>query len=233
MHGQCSDQVLSAPTGKLPVPQVLLNIKPYVDDPESLIIKLKELFAYIKRYNLLYPSDIQSFIGDPACKKWVISALEEYHTLFSQSLGQLVFDQAVFIQNLVAFVTGEVRPRHVIALEELMSHDIVQGSDLVTKYAERFHQRTRILTSIPQSVFCRLYLTGLQPDLKILCCVDREGKEWHTLSDLVQYSFIEERRLKLRSGNNPPGHVLALGITPTRAPKRSWTHAGKQRKLNG
>ena len=163
---------------------------------------------------------------------WTQSTLDEFSLLHTQSGGTMVFDQSSFIQNFVAFVTGEIRPRDIIALQELMGHEVVQGSDPTTKYAERFHQHSRILPSVTQSVFCHLYLSGLQSELKLLCCVDREGREWQTLNDLVQFSFVEERRLKLRSSSTSHDPVLAVvGVTPTRG-MRTWLHAGKKRRLD-
>ena len=225
-------QVTYAPTGKLPVPRHITDLKLYVNDPEALNMDLVCLFNYILRSHLQYPYDIQLFIDESTCRKWTQSTLDEFSHLHTQSGGTMVFDQSSFIQNFVAFVTGEVRPRDVIALEELMGHEVVQGSDPATKYAERFHQRSRILPSVTQSVFCHLYLSGLQSELKLLCCVDREGREWQTLNDLVQFSFVEERRLKLRSSSTSHDPVLAVvGVTPTRG-KRTWSHAGKKRKLD-
>ena len=115
---------------------------------------LVRLFQYILRAHLEYPYDIQSFIDESTCRIWTQSTLEEFSLLHTQSGGTMVFDQSSFIQNFVAFVTGEIRPRDIIALQELMGHEVVQGSDPTTKYAERFHQHSRILPSVTQSAFC-------------------------------------------------------------------------------
>ena len=99
----------------------------------------------------------------------------------------------------MAFVTGEVRPRSAIALEEIMDHLITQGTKSAAQYAENFMQRARILSHISPVVLCHHFVHGLQPILKQLCCVDREGCDWTSLHTLIAFTLVEDRRLTLCS----------------------------------
>ena len=163
----------SASSAKIPLPQAIdsMTIKNmYVNDPDALAMDVMAILRHIRRTQLEDPYDLMLFLKDVPLRKNVHACFQEYSRLFLLSGKTLKFDESSFLQNLVAFVTGEVRPREVIALEELVGHEIVQGSDPATKYAARFHQRARILPTVSQAVFCRLYLAGLKPGLRTLCC---------------------------------------------------------------
>ena len=190
----------SGHAAKLPLPQSVTNISKFKDDPEALTLVLEQIFEHILRAGLQWPSDVRLFVTDLALSKWIKSYLEQAQTAFSS--GQ-PFDQNEFISALVVFVTGEVRPRSVIALQEIMGHQITQGSDSAAQYSERFYQRSRLLSHIPPVVLCHHFIHGLRADLQKICCVDREGMDWSSLHALVQFTLVEERRLTLVSDSAP------------------------------
>ena len=204
--------------GKMPVPQALSSLVKLRDDPDALRLILERYFEYILRAGLIWPTDIRLFVTDLAASKWIQSYLESAHSQLSAS--GLQFDQNEFISAFVAFVTGEVRPRSIIALQELMGHKITQGSDSVAQYAENFYQRARILSHIPPVVLCYHFVSGLHSNLRKLCCVDREGHDWVSLHTLVQFTLVEERRLTLVSDSAPPDDRAIF------RPKRHWPHQG-------
>ena len=189
----------SGHSAKLPQPQALSNVQRFRQDPEGLQLTIEGFFEYILRAGppLRWPHDIKLFISDVEVRKWVHSYLEAASAAICASGGS--FDQNQFISALVAFVTGEVRPRSVIALEQLMNHEITQGSDSAAKYAEQFYQRSRLLPHISPVVLCHHFVAGLTPELRRLCCVDRSGNDWTSLQPLVQFTLVEERRLNLVS----------------------------------
>lgn len=184
---------------KLPVPESIKEgtIKKYQGDPDALTIMLERIFDYICRTGLQYPLDIQAFVTDLALSKWIRSYLEK--AMSAAATANAPFDQNAFTSALVAFVTGEVRPRSVIALHELMEGRITQGSQSAAQYSEHFYTRSRLLSHIPPAVLCHHYIAGLRPDLRKLCCVDREGKDWTSLHTLVAFTIVEERRLTMTS----------------------------------
>lgn len=189
----------SGPSAKIPQPQPLSSVQKFRTDPEGLRIIVESFFEYILRVGppLQWPQDIRLFVTDVEVRKWVQSYLESAAAELSATGGS--FDQNQFISALVAFVTGEVRPRSVIALEQLMNHEITQGSDCAAKYAEQFYQRARLLPHISAVVLCHHFVAGLNPELRRLCCVDRSGNDWTSLHTLVQFTLVEERRLNLVS----------------------------------
>ena len=200
-HSLVPFQVIRAVSGhpavKLPLPDSISSLKHLVNDPAKLTHMLKRIFAYLVRTpGAQWPMDLLSFISESSSAQWVESYLEHAQKIQS-------FDQDVFIAKFVAFVTGEVRPRSAIALEELMGHLITQGTDSAAQYAESFMQRARILTHINPVILCHHFVNGLNPDLKMLCCVDREGQDWVALSPLIAFTIVEERRLSLVSRSHP------------------------------
>jgi hypothetical protein len=91
-----------------------------------------------------------------------------------------------------------VRSRESIALEEILSGSIVQGSLPAAMYAEKFYSRSRILTQESQSSLCHHFLRGLRPELRPLCCLDQNNQPWTSLHALVQHTFAEELRYHVR-----------------------------------
>ena len=181
-----------------PATRALSSLQKFRNDPEGLQLTIEGFFEYILRAGppLAWPHDVKLFITDVEVKKWVHSYMEAAALVVAKG-G--TFDQNEFISALVAFVTGEVRPRSVIALEQLMNHEITQGSDSAAKYAEQFYQRARLLPHISAVVLCHHFVVGLSPELRRLCCVDRSGNDWTSLQSLVQFTLVEERRLNLVS----------------------------------
>ena len=181
-------------SAKIPMPALISSLAKLVNDPEMLSLLLSRIFEYIVRQGLDWPGDVRLFVTDPGAAKWVQSYLDH-----AQATAPQEFNQNDFIQAFVAFVTGEVRPRSVIALEEIMGHLITQGTDSAAQYAEFFNQRARILPHISPVVLCHHFILGLKPELKRICCVDREGLDWSSLSSLIAFTLVEERRLNLVS----------------------------------
>ena len=202
---------------KLPLPDTISSLKQLVNDPAAITQKLKRIFAHLLRSGANWPMDVISFITESSAAQWTESYLE--HAQKTES-----FDQDVFIAKFVAFVTGEVRPRSAIALEEIMDHLITQGTDSAAQYAECFMQRARILTHISPVILCHHFVNGLNPDLKMLCCVDREGQDWVALSPLIAFTIVEERRLSLVSRSRP---VLSSDSTHFKSKKR-WRSQGER-----
>ena len=209
---------------KLPVPESIKDstIKKFRSDPEALNLCIERIFEYIMRTGLRYPHDIQSFIQDLDLLKWVRSYFEA---------NGAAFDQNAFIAALVTFITGEVRPRSVIALQEIMGHQVTQGTQSAAQYSEQFYSRSRLLSHIPPVVLCHHFVSGLRPDLRKLCCVDREGRDWTSLHTLVAFTIVEERRLTMIS--SPPSdpdssHHRKRGW---RGQADEWIPANKRAKL--
>ena len=72
------------------------------------------------------------------------------------------FDKADFKRAFVQYFPGEVRPHAVIALHELVAGEVMQGSYSVSKYAERFYQRSRRLSDESQATLCLYFLNETQ-----------------------------------------------------------------------
>ena len=79
---------------------------------------------------------------------------------------------------------------------DLMHGKVTQGHDCAARYAENFLTRARILPKESQAVLCGFFLAGLKPELRALCCLDRDNREWTSLQALVQHTFSEETRLR-------------------------------------
>ena len=92
---------------------------------------------------------------------------------------------------------GQVRPAKVIALERLISGDIRQGKGSVAQYAESFEAVVRLLPEESIVSLCKHFVNGLSDEMKVLCCLDREGREWTELRPLIEFALGEERRLHL------------------------------------
>ena len=120
-------------------------------------------------------------------------------------LEDKAFVREDFIQAFLAAVSGDVRPGDVIALDELHAGKVTQGSDPVAKYNERFLQRSRQLRGESQMNLCRFYLSGLSPDLREKCCLDRDNKRWDSLTNLITFTLAEEERVMMtQSKSNFP-----------------------------
>ena len=77
--------------------------------------------------------------------KDAINMVDTYLIHHVERNGSAPFDKADFKRAFVQYFPGEVRPPAVIALHELVAGEVMQGSDSVSKYAERFYQRSRRL----------------------------------------------------------------------------------------
>jgi hypothetical protein len=195
--------------GKLVRPDKITSsaLKNWLGRPELLKLRVRAIVAFVQRAGLQYPADIASFLSDDELSLWFMTYLE----------ANTDFDLEVFLEALVHFVMGEVRSTATIALEDLMSGRVKQGSDPAAKYAEKFFQRSRILVHESQSSLCQHFLAGLNPDLRVLCCLDRDNHEWTSLHALVRYTFAEELRLKMRNPTPDPVHA------PPHVPDKQWS----------
>lgn len=99
------------------------------------------------------------------------------------------------------FITSEVRPLSVTALDELHEGEVRQGKDEATaRYAQRFMAKARVLLNTEsQPSLCRLYLAGLKSGLQEMCLLTKENERWQDLNALIQFSYGEEERFNLRS----------------------------------
>ena len=151
------------------------------------------------------------------------------------------FERDKFIAGFTSAFTGDVRPAHVVALHDLISGAITQGTDPVAKYVERFCQRSRQLPGESQASLCLYFISGLKPTLRAQCCLDRDNTRWVSLSALIQFSLAEEERFNMvsslspfphLSSPKPPDVVLApvAVVTPKRRAHREWNHNGKRKK---
>jgi hypothetical protein len=104
-----------------------------------------------------------------------------------------------FCAGFVSYFSGEVRNPGSVALWDITSGRVTQGSDPSATYAERFMTCARLLPNESQSSLCVHFLRGLRPDLRPLCCLDRDNREWVSLHDLVRFTASEEIRLSVRS----------------------------------
>ena len=113
-------------------------MKDHGNDSRYMALHLDKIINYVLQPNAQYSlsEGISAFIEDPEASKLV-------DTYFLETKDSKSFDAEDFKQTFIKAFTGEVRPPEVVALHELMSGLVTQGSDPVAKYAERFYQRSR------------------------------------------------------------------------------------------
>ena len=93
--------------------------------------------------------------------------------------------------------TGEVRTDKSVALDLLLNKGIVQQQgESVARYAERFMATARKLSDESDSSLCRYYIRGLLPHLAGRCCVDKDDREWQSLTALVRNSLAQDLRVQ-------------------------------------
>jgi hypothetical protein len=197
-------------------------IKDFRRTPGLLQVYCKDIFQHLRHQDEA-PSRFVAFVEDPAAKMWVDSYFKEHIT-------QSTFLEEAFLSAFDHLISGEVRSFYAIALGELLAGAIKQGSDPAAQYAERFFQRSRVLVGESQASLCGHFVAGLNPELRGLCCLDRDNHEWQSLHALVQYTYAEEVRLQMkRAATN------SVSPAPPAKPYKGWTHVGnpdKRRKLD-
>jgi len=172
-----------------------------------------------------YPWDLKHVVTDFQLRKWI----ETYVVAKGTS-----FVHAEFLQDLRRFVCNEVRPAESVALDELLSGRVRQGEDPVVMYAERFSQRARLLVDESQASLCRHYLAGLNSDMRALCRLDRDNREWTSLQALIEFSFGEElrwhptRALMSRSQSQPASRTQHQNTPPAPVSKQ-WEYKKRPR----
>lgn len=175
------------------------------DHPDYLEQWIEQVCEYLLKYLPdEYPRGILSFIRDLEVHGFVRGLFDQFKTT------GLDFDQPTFIKDVIRFVNGEVRSSSVLALQEILSRSIVQGSDPASRYAERFFVKARLVPSESQTSLCHHFLAGLKSELRGLCFLDREGCEWSSLHSLVQYVYSEELRINARRPVYPAPPVNAM-----------------------
>ena len=73
-----------------------------------------------------------------------------------------------------------------------------QAKEPVAQYVERFMTRARIVPSESPASLCVHLVKGLLPELRAVCCLDRENREWNNLPNLIRHIYAEEVRWNLR-----------------------------------
>lgn len=107
------------------------------------------------------------------------------------------FDHDAFVEDMLAYLTGEVRPVESVARERLLAGSLVQGThpyERVAKYAERFQTTARVLSKESGPTLCFFYLKGLHRDLQPYCKLDENEEEWCDLGKLIRWSARMEQR---------------------------------------
>jgi hypothetical protein len=64
---------------------------------------------------------------------------------------------------------NQTRDPAVTATETLFSGQVVQGSDTLMVYTDRFLSVSRLVPPMPPMQVCQLYIAGLDPSLKPNC----------------------------------------------------------------
>jgi len=162
-------------------------------DTTILPCLLEEMFGIMEEHPPVTYSDVSRYFNDVPVKNWIKGWFQERRD------EGIPFNQAQFTLEFQRHVTGEVRPPTQIALLEIQSGSIKQGTENVSRYYERFHQCARILTELPPSIVCERFLFGLGDEMRRLCCVDREGNVWGDIHALVKFCHVEEHRLNMRT----------------------------------
>jgi hypothetical protein len=163
-------------------------------NPSGIKATMTLLRDFLVRWPQLYgwPCDLKLFVTDTELGAWLETFFQS--NVDANNIGAFDFD--IFLDQIQRFVCGEVRSAESVALDEILTGKLRQGfEEPVPKYAERFLQRSRILFRESQDSLCRHYLSGLTPNLKTRCKLDRDNREWKDLHALVQFSFGEELRL--------------------------------------
>jgi uncharacterized membrane protein YgcG len=102
------------------------------------------------------------------------------------------------IQAAFKQMVGQTEDDATKSLTALMSKQVVQQpSQSVTLYQLNFEKHRMIASAdvVTEPVAVQLFLSGLRPELHQACRVNRDGKEWATLAELVQYALGEEKKL--------------------------------------
>lgn len=92
---------------------------------------------------------------------------------------------------------GQVRSDRVVALERLIGGEITQGSGSVAEYVERFEAARRMLPEESPESMCKHFVRGLSAEMRLRCCLTRDGHEWGSVVALAEFAMGEERRLNL------------------------------------
>ena len=189
---------------KAPKPFTKAFLREHVADSRYMDLHMEKILSYVIRPNVQFSlrEGLMSFMEDPDAALTVDTYLLEH----VEKEGSAPFNKMDFKSAFIRSFTGEVRPPEVIALHELMAGTVTQGSDPVPKYAERFYQRSRRLNGETQISLCIFFQSGLKPELRALCCMDRNNKRWECLSDLVDFAIAEEERLNVRDSSLPAPH---------------------------
>ena len=192
---------------KLPIPKVVDDqfLRKYTDYPMYLKSHFMDIFEYvapgIANGTLSWDGGLRRFMDAPDAKA--------YHTTFFEELvgSGATFDREKYISGFISAFTGDVRPMAVVALHELHEGKVTQMSDSVAKYSERFFQRSRQLPQESQSTLCLLFLSGLKPELRARCCMDRDNNRWTSLSALVKHTLAEEERVNMANSKSEFPHL--------------------------
>jgi hypothetical protein len=163
------------------------DLKRLVNNRGLLSWKLEQIRTFLLAMGSTFPMGLLDFFEDISAVEWIQAYLE--------SPANQPFELVPFTTALMQMFGAEVRPRAVVALEDLMTGRVLQGSDSVARYSERFNQRARVLVHESQASLCKHYVAGLHPALRRLCVLDRDGKEWESVHALQQFALVEELRL--------------------------------------
>jgi len=193
LEGDQSGQPLpSAGSGlSLPRPRVFGDVEAKSWDQGTMRAWARQVTQWFRsaQGKFSFPGDLSAyFSGKPLV--WVQQVIN------SAEISGLR-DSELFASLLVRRFSGEIRDEQVVALDQLVKHDIVQGPDSVSVYSQRFLDVSRLCPSESQVSLCKHYIQGLKPVLRGLCCVNRDGDEWTSLSALIKFSANEERRQTL------------------------------------
>jgi hypothetical protein len=143
--------------------------------PAALAIRLGIFFNSMRRLHYGIADISEHFV----CSSELMIAVDTFVKDFVKENGPSPgpiphnFD-GPFLKMLSQLITGEVRSVAILALSELLSGTLIQGTQPSAKYAELFMIRARSLPNESQAMLCHCFITGLDPELRSLCCMDRE-----------------------------------------------------------
>lgn len=170
--------------------------------PADIRTRMERIFIHMQRRRASLSELPDWFHYTSGMTTWVVNLLAARPSITTEA----------FTTSLVSYCTGQVRPQSVLALEQLITGQITQGSDSAPQYASRFLNIARVLPNETQDSLCKHYITGLTPALRVRSCLTRENKEWTDLMDLMQFSYSEEYRMSLDTTALPPSMPAREGF---------------------
>lgn len=161
-------------------------------------------------------------VNELKLSSWVTGQL---HAVALKDPDFAAFEHEAFVEDMLAYLTGEVRSVESVAREKLLAGALVQGThpyERVAAYAERFQTMARVLPNESGPTLCYFFVRGLHAELQPYCRLDERQEEWSNLHALIRYSSrMEQRWMPERVRSAQKAENAAAAAQMNKRPKHS------------